>query len=180
MEPHFRLETGREEGVHISDINFLVERLEKLLGEAWRIPMSTYLIVNEDEALNVLDQIRTAIPKEIKHAERIMVERESLIAQAEAEAERIVQQGHDDAAKMADNHEIILAANQRAQTIVERAHRDAETLKLDADEYARAVLVDLDNQLGTMETQIANLMGIVRNGLEKLTLSEQAGSVPEV
>jgi F0F1-type ATP synthase membrane subunit b/b' len=163
----------REEEIPISDINFLVERLEKLLGEAWHIPMSAYLIVGEEEFLNVIDQIRTSIPKEIKQAERILQEKEQVIAHAEEEAERILQQAREDAARMADDHEVIVIANQRAQTIVDRAHREAEALKVDADEYAHAVLMDLDNQLGTLETQLGNLMGIVRNGLEKISENQQ-------
>ena len=76
-------ETTRKEETPISDINFLVERLEKLLGEAWRIPMSAYLIVNEDEFLSLIDQLRTAVPKEVKQAERILQERERTLSEAD-------------------------------------------------------------------------------------------------
>jgi cell division septum initiation protein DivIVA len=143
--------------------------MEKLVREAWRIPMSAYLIVNEDEFLELIDQLRTAIPKEIRQADRILQERDRAIALAEGEAERILQQAHEDAAKLVEEHEIITAANQRAQTIAERAHREAETLKADADAYAGGVLRDLDSQLGTLEGQIGHLTSIVRNGLEKLS-----------
>jgi len=143
--------------------------MEKLLREAWRIPMSAYLIVNEDEFLELIDQLRTAIPKEVRQAERILQERDRAIALAESEAERILQQAREDAAKLAEEHEIISAANQRAQTIVERAHREAETLKAEADAYAGGVLRDLDSQLATLEGQIGRLTAIVRNGLEKLS-----------
>jgi cell division septum initiation protein DivIVA len=151
--------------------------MEKLLREAWRIPMSAYLIVNEDEFLELIDQLRTAIPKEIRQADRILQERDRAIALAESEGEQIRQQAREDAAKLVEESEIISAANQRAQTIVERAHRDAETLKTEADAYAGGVLRDLDSQLGTLEGQIGRLTSIVRNGLE--TLSKPPETEPD-
>lgn len=171
MEKH--TEPGRKEEIPISDINYLVERLEKLLSEAWRIPLSTYLIVNEDEFLDVIDQIRTAIPKEVKQAERLLIERERTIAEGQEEAGRIVQAAREEVSRLVEEHEIVNAANQRAQTIVERAHREAETLKGEADEYARGVLIALDKQLGGLQGQIDSLMTIVRNGLDKLSQTEE-------
>jgi vacuolar-type H+-ATPase subunit H len=146
--------------------------LERLLNESWRMPLSAYLVINEDDFLDVIDQLRTAIPKEIKQAERVQQERERMIAQAEEEAERIVQMAHDQSSKQIEEHQIIAAAKQRAQTITERAEREAKVLRLEADEYAKQVLVSLDGQLGTMEDQIAVLLNTVRNGLQTLSANE--------
>jgi cell division septum initiation protein DivIVA len=159
----------------MSDISFLVDRLEELVRQSWHIPMSTYLIVDEDEVHGVLDQIRTAIPKEIKQAARLIQERETTLSQAEADADRIIESARIEAERLADDHEIIQAANVRAQTIIERAQREAEGLKLEADEYARGVLQDLDTQLATLELQIADLKSIVRNGMNRLAQARQAG-----
>ncbi len=137
--------------------------------------MSTYLIVNEDQFLDVLDQIRTAIPKEVKQAERVLQERDRTIVQAEEEAGRIIQAAHEEATKLADEHEIVNIANQRAQTIVERAHRDAEGLKSEADEYARGVLAAMDKQLAALQGQISSVASIVQNGLEKLSAAREPG-----
>jgi vacuolar-type H+-ATPase subunit H len=151
--------------------------LERLLNESWRLPLSAYLVINEDDFLDVIDQLRTAIPKEIKQAERVQQERDRMIAQAEEEAERIVHLAQDEAAKLVEDHEIMASANQRAQTIIERAQREAEVLRLEADDYAKQVLVSLDDQLGAMDKQIALLMTTVRNGLE--TLSQDTEPEPE-
>jgi len=158
----------------LSDIYHLIDRLERLLNESWRMPLSTYLVINEDDFLDVIDQMRTAIPQQIKDAEKIQRERDRIIAQAEEEGERIVQLSQEDAAKLIEEHALIVAAEQRASTITERAQREAEVLKNDADEYAREVLVSLDAQLGALDGQIAELLITVRNGLEALTQSQEA------
>jgi vacuolar-type H+-ATPase subunit H len=157
----------------LSSIYHLIDRLERLLNESWRMPLSAYLVVGEDDFLDVIDQMRTAIPKEIKEAEKIQRERDRMIAQAEEEAERIVQLSQQDAAKLVDEHEILDAAEQRAGTIIERAQREAEVLKAGADDYAREVLYALNDQLNAMEGQIAVLLNTVRNGLETLAQGQE-------
>jgi cell division septum initiation protein DivIVA len=152
----------------LSDINHLIDRLERLLNESWRMPLSAYLVVNEDDFLDVIDQLRTAIPREVKEGEKIQRERERIIAQAEEEAERMLQLAQEDAAKAVEQSEIIRLAEQRGKTIIERAQREAEGLKGEADEYAGQVLVSLDSQIGALEEQIARLRNTVRNGMDAL------------
>ncbi|MFC2029516.1 hypothetical protein ACFLWA_02165 [Chloroflexota bacterium] len=131
--------------------------------------MSTYLVVNEEEILDVIDQMRTAIPREIKQAERIHQERDRIVAQAQEERERILGMAREEALQQADQHEVIQTASQKADTIIERAQREAAGLKAEADEYAREVLFALDGQLGALDGQIEQVLTTVRNGLERLS-----------
>ncbi len=158
----------------MSNIYHLIDRLERLLNESWRVPLSTYLVINEDDFLDVIDQMRTSIPQEIKQAERVHQERDRIIAQAEEEAHRIVQLAQEEAARLVEEHEIIRVADQRGQTIIERAQREASNLKSEADQYALGVLSSLDDQLGGVQEQIATLIRTVRNGLTALSHSEEA------
>ncbi len=157
----------------MSDIYHLINRLERLLNESWRMPLSAYLVINEDDFLDVIDQLRTTIPREIKEGERVQRERERILAQGEEEAERIIKLAQEDAAKMVEEHEIMHAADQRAVTIIERAHREAEVLKTDADEYARSVLFSLESQLEGVDELIATLLTTVHNGLETLSQAHE-------
>jgi cell division septum initiation protein DivIVA len=138
------------------------------------MPLSVYLVINEDDFLDVIDQMRTAIPQEIKEGEKLQRERDRIVAQAEEEAERIVQIAREDAAQALEDHELSSAAQQRANTIIERANREAEILKAEADEYARGVLLSLNDQLDSLDEQIAFLLTTVRNGLETLTKGQAA------
>lgn len=137
------------------------------------MPLSTYAVVNEEDYLDVVDQMRTAIPQEVRQGEKIQQERERIIAQAEEESDRIVQLAQDQAAELVNEHELIQAANQRADTIIERAKREAEALRSEADEYARSVLLSLDEQLGVLDGQIEVLLTTVRNGLQTLSRTQE-------
>jgi len=68
--------------VIVIDILHLVDRLESLLNESRRIPLTSNRLVDEELFLNIIDQMRISIPEEIKKGKRIQQERGRIIAQA--------------------------------------------------------------------------------------------------
>ena len=143
------------------DILHLIDRLEALLNEGTHPPLTKKVMLDEQRAWELIDQMRIAIPEEVKKAKRINQERDRIIAQANEEATRIIELAKEQAAQLATDNEVTKAAQARAGTIVERAQREAEALKLDADDYTVQVL-------GKLEEDLAKAIGIVRNGLLKL------------
>src|SRR5512136_1745813 len=125
------------------DILHLVDRLEQLVNEGRRLPLSNKVMVDEQRVWDLIDQMRIAIPEEVKKAKRTNQERDRIIAQAHEEAARLVDLKREEAAALVSEHELTKSAETRAVTIVERAQRDAESLRADADEYVLQVLGDL-------------------------------------
>ena len=163
----------------MSDIYHLIDRLERLLAESMRLPLSAYLVVNEDDFLDVIDQMRTAIPQQIRDGERLQREKERIVAQAEEEAGRVVLKAREQASGLVTDHELSRAAQANADAIMANAMREAQVLKADANEYARTVLGTLDGQLHTVEEQISNLLITVRNGLNTLTQGHEPAAEVE-
>ena len=158
------------------DILHLIDQLEALLNEGSHPPlMGKRVLIDEQRAWEVIDQMRVSIPDEVKKAKRINQERDRIIAQANEEATRIVELGRDEVQQLASETEIAKQAQARAQTIVERAQREADALKADADDYTIQVLSKLEEDL-------AKALSIVRNGLLKLNTekayADQPGSGP--
>ena len=149
------------------DIQHLVDRLEQALNESTRIPLSAYLLVNEEKVYSLLDQMRVAVPEEIKRANRIEAEKERILAQAKEEAERIRELSRLEAGELVKRDAVVNAAQHRAENIVERARRDAEALRQDADVY----IVDV---LQRLEQDLMRTMSVVRNGLEKVQAEQVA------
>jgi fructoselysine-6-P-deglycase FrlB-like protein len=144
------------------DILHLIDQLEALLNEGSHPPLvGKRVLLDEQRAWEIIDQMRVSIPDEVKKAKRINQERDRIIAQANEEATRIVELGRDEAQQLASETEIARQAQARAQTIVERAQREADALKADADDYTIQVLSKLEEDL-------AKALSIVRNGLLKL------------
>jgi vacuolar-type H+-ATPase subunit H len=144
------------------DILHLIDQLEALLNEGSHPPLvGKRVLLDEQRAWEIIDQMRVSIPEEVKKAKRINQERDRIIAQANEEGARIIELAKDEAQLLASDTEIAHQAQSRATTIVERAQREADALKADADDYT--VLV-----LGKLEEDLAKALSIVRNGLLKL------------
>lgn len=152
------------------DILHLVDRLEQALAESRRIPLTANLIVDEDRIFNIIDQMRVAIPEEVKRANRVEAEKERILAQAQEEAERIRTLAKQEAAELVKRDAIMIAAQQRADTVVERARREADTLRRDADAYIMEVL-------SRLEEDLLRSLSVVRNGMRKVQTEQEAMAV---
>ena len=121
------------------DILHLIDQLEALLNEGSHPPLvGKRVLLDEQRAWEIIDQMRVSIPEEVKKAKRINQERDRIIAQANEEGARIIELAKDEAQQLASETEIARQAQSRATTIVERAQREADALKADADDYTRA------------------------------------------
>lgn len=144
------------------DILHLVDRLEReIIKKSTLIPLTVYRLVDEEHALELIDQMRISLPDEIKNAKRIYQERDRIIAQANEEASRLVELAQTEAADLVQRDAISGAADRRAETIIERAQRDAQVIKLESDEYVMQVLSEL-------EAHLMRSLTVVQNGLDKL------------
>ena len=137
----------------------LVDRLEAVINGGWRMPMTTRVQIDEREALDVLDLMRTTVPEEIKQARRVNQEREKILAQAQTEANRLVSQAQERAERLIADDNISLAAQERAHQVVEQARAEAEEIRREADQYALDLLDRLDSELRRISGSVRNAIG---------------------
>ena len=150
----------------MADILYLVDRLEELLSNGFRVPFTTNAVIDEEAFLDIIDQMRIAIPDEIRKAERVTRDRDRILAQAREEADRILEQARAEAAGLLDDQELIKAAEQRARSVVMRAQEEADEIRRGADEYAIGVLEELRSELD-------RIVRTVENGLQTLTANRE-------
>ena len=143
------------------DIQHLIDRLEQVLAESRRIPLSANLVVDEDRLFNIIDQMRVSIPEEVKRANRIEAEKDRIMAQAQEEAERIRELAKHEATDLVRRDTVMVSAQTRADTILERARRDAEMIRQESDVYALDVLAKLEEDL-------LRSLSVIRIGMRKL------------
>jgi cell division septum initiation protein DivIVA len=154
------------------DILYLLDQLEEVLGAGSRLPLTSRTLVDEQEILDILDQIRVAIPDEIKAARRLTQERDQMLSDAHAEAERILAAAEAEAAERVAEHVVVRTAEGRAADIEERALQQAEQVRREAEAYAYRVLERLRDQIG----QVGQT---VDRGLQELDArAERAVSTP--
>ena len=118
------------------DILHLVDRLEELFNESKSLPLTHKVMVDEERMLDLIDQMRLAIPEEIKNSQQIINQKERVIAQANEEARRIVDLAKDQAAKLVERDEIVQKAEAMGENIILKAREETKLIKREADNYA--------------------------------------------
>lgn len=165
------------------DLLHLVDRLEELVAGAQKMPIGNRAIVDRRRMLDLIDQMRIAVPHEVREAQDIVAQRDAIRREAEEEGRIIVAQAEEHAADLIEEHAITDGAKRRAEEIaaeaerrleaqIEAANRDmqariqesrrvAREQMTAADEYARELLIRLERQLQAFQNS-------VRAGVEQL------------
>jgi cell division septum initiation protein DivIVA len=111
-------------------------------------------VVDQNAALGLIDELRVAVPEEVRAAKRINAEGERIIEKAQEEAERIVGRAQEQAAFLIDERGLTQSADAQSRVIIADAHRDADEIRRGADEYAVGVLVGLEGDVVKTLTSI--------------------------
>ncbi len=153
------------------DILNLVDRLEELFNESRPIPLTNNVVVDEDRMLDLIDQMRVAIPEEVKKSQKLLAERDRTLAQAQEEAKRTIQLARDKSEGLVERDSIVAASESRADQILEQAQLDAEATRKEADDYVLESLTSL-------EMEMERLLNQVRNGIRSIMQQQEAPASP--
>jgi vacuolar-type H+-ATPase subunit H len=129
------------------DLQYLIDRLETMVTNARRVPISGRIMLDEQELADLIDQMRTVLPEEVRAARKVLRERDSYIAEAQQQADDILKTAHEQAEMLLDQQGLMAEAEARASQYLEQVERDVQERINGADEYARQVLTQLHEQL---------------------------------
>jgi len=149
------------------DIQHLVDRMEDLIDEGRHLFGTKYTMLDEERALEIIDQMRISIPEEIETAARTIQQRDRVLAEANEEAARIVQQARQHSEDLIDEQEMVTQAKVRAEFMIKQANIEAQKITREADEYV------LD-QLSVLEKRFALTLDEIRNGIHLMQYEEPA------
>lgn len=174
MERHPATSAPMEEPV---DILQLIDRLEELFNESKAIPLTHNVMVDEDRMLELIDQMRIAIPEEVKKAQQVLAQRDRVMAQAQEEANRTLALAREKADQMAHKDNIAVEAQRRAEQILNQARADAEATRVDADNYVLDSLMRLQEELERLGNQVRNgIRTVEEEQMRKATSTPGSGS----
>jgi len=126
------------------DIAGRLQQLEELVRDAKSMPLSSSVLVNRDEILDMLREMQEDLPEEIKQARWIVKDREELLAKARGEGERIVEQAHEEQLRMARREEIAKRAEAEGDRILTEAEDRARSIRTEAEDYVDAKLAQFE------------------------------------
>lgn len=149
------------------DILHLIDRLEELLNQSRPFPFTHNVMIDEDRMLDIIDQMRVAIPEEIKKAQQVLNQRDRILAQAQEEANRTISIAREKQEQMVERDSIVQAAHAKANEILALAQIERSNSRQEADEYALETLRRLEIELERFLNQVRNGINVLNTGQEK-------------
>jgi F0F1-type ATP synthase membrane subunit b/b' len=145
------------------DILQLIDRLEELFNQSKTIPLTRNVMVDEDRMLDIIDQMRIAIPEEVKKAQQLLGQRDRVLAQSQEEANRTIDLARQKADQLVTKDMIAQEAQRRAEQILAQARTEADGIRADADDYVIDSLTQLQAELERIANQVNNGIRMVRD-----------------
>ena len=123
-----------------------MERLESLAASARKLPLTNNVVLDQAAILELIDQLRVAVPPEVSQARRVTEEAGRITERAREESDAIIARAQEQAARMLEERELVAMAKQRAEELIDTATREAAEIRRGADEYAAGVLIRLEGE----------------------------------
>ncbi len=152
------------------DLHAALDRLTDSVEQARAMPMSASALVNRAELLGLLDDVRSQLPTALEDAERLLRDRDDVLARGREEAEQVVAAARAEHDRLVESSAIMTAARERAASVQRAAHEESQRLLAQADDY-------VDRKLGEFEVALDRLGQQVARGRERLA-ERRAGQPP--
>jgi len=149
MTEHVDDAEGRTEGV-----GGVLDAIEQAVAQARAMPMSSSVLVNRAELLELVDEVRAALPSQLHRADELLADADAARASAQAEADAILARARARAAELVERESVVTDAQARAAQIVAEAQETADGLRRDADDYCDRRLADFEIDLGKVLSQV--------------------------
>ena len=129
------------------DIMEIVDMMEESIEKASAVPLTGKVMIDKDELLDYLQEIRLVYPDELKEAKWVKEERQRILSEAESRAESIQKNAEETQMQLIDEHEITKRAYEQANELVNAAQQKSIEIKTDTDQYVDDILNDAEHRL---------------------------------
>ncbi|MBP3617128.1 MAG: ATPase [Lachnospiraceae bacterium] len=161
------------------------KRIEQLIEEIFEFVescksstfSSSKVIVPKEELYDLLDELRLKVPEEIKRCQKMIANRDAIIADAEDKAAAIEQAARAQAQMLVNENEITQQAYYQANEMVRQATEHAEGLVAQAQEEAMQIrqgaLGYTNEMLGQVERLLGSVFEVTKNRSDAMLESMQ-------
>lgn len=143
------------------EIFTLLENIEDILEKSKGMPFSNKIMVDKEEILEIISELRLKLPEELKQAKWVKEERQRILVEAQKEADDIVKEAENRIISMIDEHEITKKAYEKKAEIIETANEMSREISKGTKDYA-------DNVLNGIEIALQEALKIIQNNRNEL------------
>ena len=162
---------GLRRGVIIDIIN-VIDRLESLIETSKVVPVSGNVLIDKKKTIELVDQLRLAIPQEVKAAEEVLSRKDQILNHALTDARRTKVQAEEDYRDRVNQNEITGRAQKKAEETLAEAEERANRILMQCEQEAKTRVTEADayalRSLRALERQINSISGSIRMGIDQL------------
>ena len=151
----------------------LLRRVSDMIAGARPMPLSSSVMINKEEVLELLEEALARLPDELRAARWLLKEREEFLAKTRRDADDILDEARARAERMVQRTEVVKAAELRARQTIDAADEEARRLRLECEDYC-------DQKLASFEIVLERTLKTVSAGRTKLQGNPLSGEVPVV
>ena len=146
-------------------VESVLREIRGLIDQARPMPLSTSVMINQAEVLDLLDEAAERLPEELRAAKWLLKQREEFLGRTRREAEEILDEAREKADEMVRETEVVKSAEAKARSVVDAADAEARRLRLEAEDFC-------DQRLASFEIVLERTMKVVDAGRTKLQGSQ--------
>ena len=150
------------------EIFTLLETLEDILERSKSVPFTEKAILDNEEVLEIIKDIRLKLPDELKQAKWIKEERARILDEAQKEADGIVREAENRIISMIDEHEITRKAYEQKAEIIETANEMSREITKGTKDYADGILDDLEKAINNVNGAINEALKTIEQNRSEL------------
>ncbi|MBQ3068744.1 MAG: ATPase [Clostridia bacterium] len=156
------------------NVEEILGQIDDMVDKAWDVPLSGgKCMIEADKLRDLVDDIRAALPSEIRQAQTVVADRAEIVAGAKREAEAIVRKAEERAQAMIAQEEITRQAQQRAEEMLTRAQQKSREMCKGANDFAEDVLRRAEELLTGRVGEIRQARQMLRTNAPKKASDEQ-------
>ena len=149
------------------EIFTLLETLEEMLESSKTIPFSNKGVVDKEEMLEIIKEIRLKLPEELKQAKWVKEERQRILVEAQKEADDIVKEAENRIISMIDEHEITKKAYEKKQEIITTANEMSREIDKGTRTYADTILGEVEETIRGIDQKFQESVNYINLKIEE-------------
>lgn len=125
----------------------LLDEIEEIVDTSTSFPLTGKIMVDAEEILEIVKEIRVELPDEIQQAQWIKDERQRILEEAKKEYEAVITDAKRQAEVLVENDDIVVKSKMRADEIVRVAEENCKQLKLNTFDYIDSILFNFQDKM---------------------------------
>ena len=152
----------------LGELEARLDELELALAEARPMPLSASVLVSREDLTRLVAEIRELLPNELRQARWVLRQRDSVLAEAEQTAQRMIADAEQECLRLTGETEVVRAAEREAKRVTREAREQSHSMRLEAEDY-------IDAQLARFELVLQKTLKTVEAGRERLRSDSEMG-----